>query len=113
MSRLELILSAMLMLSIMFNVGVFVYARNVVSNLLRVSDELTDFQIMISSFVDHLRSVYELDSFYGDQTLEALLEHAKALDEQIEMFEYVYYLTEAEAANQEENVDIGEQNAAN
>jgi len=113
MSRLELILSAMLTLSIMLNVGVFVYARNVVSNLLRVSDELADFQMMINSFVNHLRSVYELDSFYGDQTLEALLEHAKALDEQIEMFEYVYYLTEAEAASQEEDVDIGEQNAAN
>ena len=115
MSRLELILSAMLVISIALNVGIFVYARNVVTSLLRVSDELGDFQLMIRSFVEHLRSVYELETFYGDQTLEGLLEHGRSLDEQIEMFEYVYYLTEEEAREQEEDVDaeIGEQIATN
>ena len=69
---------------------------------------------MIRTFVEHLRSVYQLESFYGDQTLESLLEHTRALDEQIEMFEYVYYLTEEETAEQEEaETDIGEEIATN
>jgi len=103
----------MLVLSIAFNIGLFVYARTVVSNLLRISEELGDFQTMIRTFVEHLRSVYQLESFYGDQTLESLLEHTRALDEQIEMFEYVYYLTEEEAAEQEAETDIGEEIATN
>ena len=34
--------------------------------------------------------------FYGDQTLEALLEHARSFNEQLDTFEYIYSLTEEE-----------------
>ncbi len=50
MSRLEIILSAILFLSIIFNFGVFVYARAAITRLLTVSEELGDLQEMINSF---------------------------------------------------------------
>jgi hypothetical protein len=96
MSRLEMILSSILFLSVVFNVGVFVYARAAISRLLTVSEELGDLQAMINSFSVHLQSVYELDSFYGDQTLNGLLQHAISFREQMETFEFIYTLTEAE-----------------
>ena len=34
---------------------------------------------MINSFLDHTRSVYEMEMFYGDQTLENLMEHTRGL----------------------------------
>jgi hypothetical protein len=34
--------------------------------------------------------------FYGDQTLEMLMNHAVSFDEQLDTFEYVYSLTEEE-----------------
>lgn len=94
MSRLEIILSAILTLSIVFNVGVFVYARAVVSKLVAVSEELGDLQLMIDGFTQHLKSVYKLEMFYGDQTLQSLLSHAESFNEQMETFEYIYFLTE-------------------
>ena len=42
MSRLEIILSAILFVSIVFNVGIFVYARAAIARLLSVSEELGD-----------------------------------------------------------------------
>ena len=99
MSRLEIILSAMLFVSLILNIGIFTYARAAVVRLLSVSDELGDLQQMINAFAKHLKAVYELDSFYGDQTLEALLNHAISFNDQLETFEFIYSLTEEGCTN--------------
>ena len=94
MSRLEIILSAILTISVILNIGIFVYARAAVAQLLLVSEELGDLQQMIDSFAKHLNTVYSLESFYGDQTLKDLLDHAVSFNEQLETFEFIYSLTE-------------------
>jgi hypothetical protein len=75
MSRLEMILSATLTLSVIFNIGIFVYARAAIARLLSVSEELGDLQQMVNSFTEHLDTIYNLEMFYGDQTLEHLLSY--------------------------------------
>ena len=97
MSRLEIILSCILALSTIFNIGVFLYARAAIIQLLTVSEELGDLKQMVNAFATHVKKVYELEMFYGDQTLEHLLQHAISFNEQLETFEYIYSLTEAEA----------------
>mgnify|MGYP005813085397 FL=1 len=99
MSRLEIILSATLTLSVIFNIGIFVYARSAIARLLFVSEELGDLQQMVDSFAKHLKTLYELEMYYGDQTLQNLLDHAISFNEQLETFEYIYELTEEEEAD--------------
>ena len=94
MTKMEMILSACLLLSVLFNIGLFIYARNVIVQLLSVSDELGDLKQMVDSFAGHLEAVYELESFYGDDTLNSLLQHAISFNEQLDTFEYIYSLTE-------------------
>lgn len=94
MTRLEIVLSAILIVSIILNIGVFVYARAAIIRLLSVSEELGDLKQMIDSFAQHVQSVYELDTFYGDETLHALLNHAMSFNEQLDTFDYIYSLTE-------------------
>lgn len=94
MSRLEIVLSSILLISIVLNIGVFIYARAAIIRLLSVSEELGDLKQMIDSFSSHIQAVYELDTFYGDQTLHALLNHAISFNEQLDTFEYIYSLTE-------------------
>tara|TARA_R110002012_G_scaffold232289_1_gene405053 strand:- start:247 stop:564 length:318 start_codon:yes stop_codon:yes gene_type:complete len=96
MSRLEMILSAILAISIVLNIGIFTYARAVLSQLLFVSEELGDLQTMTNAFAEHVASVYELETFYGDETLKSLLDHAISFNEQLETFELIYSLTEQE-----------------
>jgi len=106
MSRLEIILSAVLAISVLLNVGVFVYARAAITRLLSVSEELGDLQQMVNTFAAHLQAVYELESFYGDETLNALLQHAISFNEQLDTFEYIYSLTEEESfVNDESAID--------
>ena len=94
MTRLEIILSAVLSFSVLLNIGLIYYARGTIVRLLTISEELGDLQQMINSFAMHTKSVYELEMFYGDDTLSHLLEHAVSFNEQLETFEWVYSLTE-------------------
>jgi len=95
MSRLEIILSAILTLSVLLNVGMLMYARTAIVRIVSVSEELGDLQQMVNSFAVHLKTVYELDSFYGDETLRGLLEHAISFNDQMDTFEYIISLTES------------------
>ena len=110
MSRLEIILSASLTLSVIFNIGIFVYARAAIARLLSVSEELGDLQQMVDGFTTHLDAIYNLEMFYGDQTLEHLLNHARSFREQMETFEHIYELTveEADIVDHDEEEEISE-----
>jgi len=108
MTRLEIILTLILTLSIIGNIGLFIYVRNVLSRLLFVSDELVDLQDMVNNFSKHISEVYNLEMFYGDQTLQSLMDHAVSLNEQLETFEVIYSLTSEEKETEEpdfENTD--------
>ncbi len=96
MTKIEIILSVVCTISILLNIGVFAYARSVITQLLSVSEELGDLKTMIDSFFIHSKEVYEMEMFYGDQTLQSLMDHAKSLNEQLTTFEYIYSLTEDE-----------------
>ena len=38
---------------------------------------------IITNFSEHLSSIYEMEMFYGDQTLKNLIEHAKVITDKI------------------------------
>ena len=95
-----LILSIILTFSILINVFLALYLRDVLAKLLFVSENLADLDQMIINFNNHLASVYELETFYGDDTLQHLLEHVGDLSEQLQEFEDIFSLTT------EENLEV-------
>ena len=94
MSRLEIILGIVATVSVTFNIGLILYLKGAIVRLISISEELGDFQQMVSAFALHVKTVYELEMFYGDQTLESLLEHARSFNEYLDTFEYIYTLTD-------------------
>jgi hypothetical protein len=103
MTNLEVTISIILTLSLILNVGLGLYVRTAIVRLLSISEEMYDFKEMVDTFATHLERVYELEMFYGDETLGALLDHARSFNEQLETFEYIYGLIEEDAEN--ENTD--------
>ena len=73
-----------LFVSIVLNVVFFWLVREQSSRLTTVADNSSDLIELISSFRDHIKAVYSLDSFYGDATLEALMGHARSLSALLE-----------------------------
>ena len=105
MTELEIILSSIAVFSILLNVCVFIYARSAISRLLYVSEELGDLKMMVDSFSQHVSGLYEMEMYYGDQTLQNLVDHAQSFNEQLETFEFIYTLSEAEN-NQEDLEEV-------
>ena len=57
-------------------------------------ENIGDLAQMIDRFVEHLDGIFQMEIFYGDETLNFLLEHARELAEQFIAFEEIYALTE-------------------
>ena len=105
MSRLEIILLAISTLSILLNIFIISYTRKTITELLSISEELGDIHEMVNSFANHIKAVYNMEMFYGDETLGGLMEHAISFNEQLETFEYIYSLT---TIKEDEGNDINE-----
>ena len=94
MTNLEITLSIILVFSVLGNVALAIYARAAIVRLLSIAEELYDLKAMSDSLADHLQSVYELEMFYGDETLGNLMAHARSFVDQQDTFEYIYGLIE-------------------
>ena len=72
----------------------FWYNRQLLSRISFISNNLDDLIQLISNYREHLRSVYEMETFYGDETLKFLLNHTVELRELLEEYEDVMNVTE-------------------
>tara|TARA_R100000734_G_C3287691_1_gene80077 strand:+ start:471 stop:854 length:384 start_codon:yes stop_codon:yes gene_type:complete len=77
-------LTIALAISAFLNVVFFWLLREQSSRLSIIADNSFDLIELISSFRDHVKAVYSLDSFYGDETLEGLMAHARSLTSLLE-----------------------------
>ena len=75
----SIILGACLGVSIAVNVILVRLASWQSKDLATVSDNVGDLVEIVDSYRTHLKKVYELDSFYGDETLKGLMEHTNAV----------------------------------
>jgi hypothetical protein len=80
-------------LSLMANVFFIWYTRKAITRLLYISGTLSDLRDMVSVFRNHLEALHALETFYGDQTIQFLLQHANDLAEQLKEYEDLYLLS--------------------
>ena len=78
------------------NVFFVFYLRWLLKNLTFLSDNVYNLLESVEAFSNHLSGVYELETFYGDETLQNLLTHAKQLTEEIKVYKDIYTLTNSE-----------------
>lgn len=95
-------LAVLFALSLAINVFLAWYTRNTLSNLLYLSENLGSLHDLVSDFGAHLKTVYELERFYGDPTLTSLLEHSNAVREELEVYADIIMLSEQIDENEEE-----------
>ena len=94
--------------SVIVNFITFYYTRVVLGRLMYLGDNLSDLTEMITSYRNHLKTVYEMEMFYGDETLGFLVEHTKSLYDILEDYEDAYMIamppenTEEQTNNKEE-----------
>ena len=82
------------------------YAIRLSRTLMYFSENMNDLLDSLDEYSNHVKSVYGLESYYGDQVLHNLLKHSQNIVEQIEMFDDILYLAEE---TEQEGEDMYEQ----
>jgi hypothetical protein len=77
--EVEILIAVLLFVSLACNFMLFRLAMWQSRDLANVSDNLGDLVEILNNYGDHLKRVYSLDSFYGDETLKFLMEHTNAV----------------------------------
>ena len=94
MNSLDLALGFTLSVSLLANGLFFWYIRKTTGRLLYISENINDLISLIGVYREHLKAIYEMEMFYGDETLKNLIDHTRSLYGVLEDYEDVVYLTE-------------------
>lgn len=86
----------LLVISVIINIGLLFYARWLIKILQTKEEETNDISEILAEYIGHVKSVHEMEMFYGDQTLMSLVDHGKELVNKIENFDYILYEREDE-----------------
>ena len=105
MNSLQIGLIIGFVLSLSLNVLFFWYLRKTTGRLLFISENLNDLISIIGVYRKHLKALYEMEMFYGDEVLQNLIDHTNSLYDMLEDYEDVVYLTEPLTFIEENNED--------
>ena len=96
-----------LIFSIILNVALVWYIKNILTKLFFVSENIDDLLSATKEFSEHLSSLYSLETFYGEPVLENLVHHSKFVVEEIRNHHGAYSLLEEEPEleGEEEQID--------
>ena len=94
-----------LCVSALINFVLIWYIIQLLKRFLNFQRQLDDFVEKIAEYEDHIATVYNMETFYGDPTISNLLEHSKNISEECENFK-IFYLEEDAAVEEEEEEDM-------
>ena len=103
---IELWLSIALIVSISVNILLFWFSKQQSRSLVYISENLGDLVEIIANYKEHLRKVYSLEMFYGDETLKYLMDHTVAVVKLLqEEYSDITSITESLEVTFEEEID--------
>ena len=82
-----MILSIVLAVSLIFNVLLYWYSRQLTQKLSFIYDNIGDVSELITNYRVHLKSVYSMEMYYGDETLKFLIDHTRSISVLLEDYE--------------------------
>jgi len=91
-------LSIFLSASVLLNLLLVWYLRRLVSQFMFFNENIGVLEEKLLAFNNHLSSIYELEMFYGDDTLEGLISHSKELLSNVQEFYENFSLDDEEDA---------------
>ena len=107
------ILSIVLIASLVFNGIMYWYSRQLTQKLSFIYENIGDVSEIITNYRVHLKSVYSMEMFYGDETLKFLIDHTRSVSDLLENYEDPEFFVEEfedpeEDASQQEELSNDE-----
>ena len=95
-----IVFGIILALSVFINVLLVSYIRKTIVRVFVASEEASEILTRLDAFQSHLSSIYEMEMFYGDETLKSLINHLKELMEFMMRYEEIYSFTQPDLIEQ-------------
>ena len=99
-----------LMIALLASVGInifgFWYIRDILGRLTWISQNIDDIARTIAIYQEHIKAIYKLEQFYGDDEIKGLLDHTRTISEILEDYQTAVLElepVEAEELTQEDN----------
>ncbi len=75
------------------------YVRWLIKSIAVINEDMENVSTIIAEFTSHVKSIHDLEMFYGDQTLKSLMDHADAVADRLRDLDLVL--------NEEEEIVVG------
>lgn len=95
-------------LSFVVNVFLGLYIRHLLRELVATSAKIIELNNEVISFSSHLKSIYELEAFYGEPALEGLLKHAMHITDKFEEFDSAISFEDQEEEDDTDDAETDE-----
>lgn len=70
--------------SVVVNLISAFYIRWLLKSIVSINEDIISIDNLIKVFQTHLKAIYEMEMFYGDETLQSLLNHTTELSNRLE-----------------------------
>ena len=87
--------------SMVINMLSLFYIRWLIKTITVINEDVKNVADLVREFATHTKQVYELEMFYGDDTLKKLMDHASQVSEKLSDLDLV--LNEEEETDAEED----------
>ena len=91
-----------LLISLTLNSLLIWYSRKIVSDLSSQGQQIEELLTDLKMYHQHVETVYNLQTFYGDETLKALLIHSREVSDRVSNFTTLFSVLEEMEEQEEE-----------
>ena len=85
------------------------YAYRLTNKLLFLSESMEELYVRLDEFDQHINFIYELEMYYGDETLKNLIRHSRDLRNYMKTYRDVIELSAEENSTEENNEQSDEE----
>jgi len=105
------VLPVLLFLSVLLNVGAAWFIFKLIKDNMAMDNDMEGLLETVYTLEDHIRRIHDLEMFYGDSTLQSLIDHTKDVVDEIDFYRQKYSLQdpELEEEKEEEGEILGEE----
>lgn len=100
-----------ILISITANIFALWYIRRLLSKLWFIAENLGDLVDLLTNYKGHLKTLFELEDYYGDENIKFALSHTSSLLEVLEQYEDIYNIVEYDEDSEDEQQKEIEQDA--
>jgi len=98
-----------LSVSFIANILALWYIRKLLAKVLFVSQNLTDLVDLLTTYGNHLKRIYSMEMFHGDETIKFLIQHTNSLLDVLEDYSDIYLMTEPIEVGEEDEESYDDQ----